>query len=269
MAEENAYILGTDPEELFRLGVQHQVWASEAHHGWSLAKFTAGQTILDLGCGPGYCAKELAFIVGKTGKVIGIDKSTNYIQFLDDVALRYGLNIETQATDFNTMMLKDDSLDGAYCRWAMAWISNPKEISQKVYSALKPGGRFVFHEYFNWMTHETVPQFEHLSTCIRACFDSFENFDGRINIGRELPQICSEIGFKVTSTRPMSKMARVKDLAWQWPITFYKTYFPKLVDMKYVTQTTVDAAFLELDRLSSTPGAVICCPLMTEIIVEK
>ena len=64
MKEQNAYILGTDKEELHRLGIQHQVWASEAQKGWTLAGFTAGQTLLDLGCGPGFCTKELAMITG-------------------------------------------------------------------------------------------------------------------------------------------------------------------------------------------------------------
>ena len=37
MSEENAYILGTDEEELIRLELQHKVWLSEAKHGWYLA----------------------------------------------------------------------------------------------------------------------------------------------------------------------------------------------------------------------------------------
>jgi ubiquinone/menaquinone biosynthesis C-methylase UbiE len=79
MKEQDAYILGTDTQELHRLGVQHQVWAEEAQHGWQLAKFRAGQTLLDLGCGPGFCTKELAYIAGETGKIIGVDLSPNYI----------------------------------------------------------------------------------------------------------------------------------------------------------------------------------------------
>lgn len=269
MAEENAYILGTDSEELFRLGVQHQVWASEAQRGWGIAGFTAGQTLLDLGCGPGFCTKEMALITGKSGRVIGIDKSVAYINFLNDIKDTYGLNIDGHAVDFNQMQLEDNSLDGAYCRWAMAWISNPEEIIQKVYKALKPGGRFVFHEYFHWMTHLTVPSYENLSACIKGCFDSFEDFDGSINIGRNLPEICVNSGFTLFHTRPMAKTARVNDLAWQWPITFYKTYFNKLIDMKYVTQEQVSLAFEELEDLSSRPDGLICCPLMIEIIVEK
>ena len=81
--EKNAYILGTDKDELYRLGLQHQVWASEAQRGWNLAQFSSGQTILDLGCGPGFCTKELAFITGPDGKTIGIDRSESYIEYLN------------------------------------------------------------------------------------------------------------------------------------------------------------------------------------------
>lgn len=33
IAEENAYILGTEREELYRLGLQHQVWSGETRKG--------------------------------------------------------------------------------------------------------------------------------------------------------------------------------------------------------------------------------------------
>ncbi len=42
MQENDAYILGTDQEELDRLKIQHQVWRSEAERGWKLANFKSG-----------------------------------------------------------------------------------------------------------------------------------------------------------------------------------------------------------------------------------
>lgn len=269
MSENNAYILGTAPDELFRLGVQHQVWASEAQRGWENAGFTAGNTLLDLGCGPGFCTKEMALIAGKTGKVIGVDKSKNYIDFVNHMSQTYSLPIDAIGADFNDLDLSPNSLDGAYCRWALAWISNPDEILQKVYNALKPGGRFVIHEYFDWMTHQTVPSLPGLTKCIKACFDSFENFDGRINVGREVAEIATKIGFNIVKTRPMAKMAQVNDLAWQWPKTFYQTYFSKLVEMGYLTEQEVSNGYNDLKDLEGRKDAVICCPLMIEIIIEK
>ena len=68
MQEENAYILGTDAQELHRLGVQHQVWSEEALHGWRLAQFRAGHTLLDLGSGPGFSRRRWPILPDKKVK---------------------------------------------------------------------------------------------------------------------------------------------------------------------------------------------------------
>jgi len=144
--ESNAYILGTETAELHRLGLQHQVWASEAIKGWDLAGFTAGHTLLDMGCGPGFCTTELAYIAGDDGKVIGIDKSKTYLEFLDRVAKIYQLNIETIEADFLNVELEPESIDAVYSRWALAWDKDVTTVIQKVVDAMRPGASFVSHE---------------------------------------------------------------------------------------------------------------------------
>ena len=269
MKEKNAYILGTDTQELHRLGIQHQVWASEAQHGWNLANFRAGQTILDLGSGPGFCSQELAYIVGDTGKVISVDLSKAYIEHLQKITELHQLPIEGILSDFNNMELAPNSLDGMYCRWALAWLPNPKEILQKVYQALKPGAKMVIHEYYDWSTHQTEPYKPKLNKGIQAAMQSFKDSKGEINIGRELPRIYQELGMKVTHTRPMLKMPTVDQLSWQWPKTFYYSYFPRLVTSNYLTDVEVTEALQEFAELENTPGATLCCPLMIEVIAVK
>ena len=269
MEKERAYILGADDEELFRLGIQHQVWAEEAQQGWRLANFRAGQTLLDLGCGPGYCTKELAFIAGKEGKVIGIDKSADYIAFLNKVAAKYNLNIEGIHTNFDTMVLEPSSLDGMYCRWALAWIPNPEEILKKVVAALKPNGKMVLHEYYDWSTLQTEPKKEALAKGIAVALKSFKDTENEIDIGRHLPTILGEIGMKVTNFRPMMKIATVKNGVWQWPKTFFQSYFQRLVAQNYLTPEEVTEALLQLEELEKIDGATICTCLMVEIIAEK
>ena len=269
MSEEQAYILGTDQEELYRLGLQHQVWAEEAQVGWRLAGFGAGQTLLDLGCGPGYCTEELAFIAGNGGKVIGIDKSEKFIHHLHQLINLRGLNIEAIHADFDQMSLQDNSLDGMYCRWALAWLPNPVEILQKVYQALKPGGRMVIHEYYDWSTLQTEPDMPALMTGIRAALKSFKDSEGEIDIGRELPARLSQMGMKIINTRPMSKIATPGNVTWQWPKSFFYSYFPRLVPMNFLSETEVEAALSEMETLENTVGASICTPLMFEVIAEK
>lgn len=269
MEKEQAYILGADAEELFRLGVQHQVWAEEAQTGWRLANFKSGQTILDLGCGPGYCTKELAFLAGEKGKVIGIDKSEKFINFLDGVAKKYHLNIEAIHGDFDEMQLKPSSIDSMYCRWALAWIPNPKEVLKKVADALKPCGKMVIHEYYDWGLLQSEPKKEGLAKAIAMALKSFKDTDNEIDIGRHLAKILPEIGMKIIGFRPMSKIATPDNGVWQWPKTFFESYFPRLVPQNYLSATEVTKALSELEELEKNKSASIATCLMVEIIAEK
>lgn len=267
--ESNAYILGTDYEELQRLGLQHQIWASEAHTGWDIAKFTQGMNLLDLGCGPGFCTKELSYITGSDGSIIAIDKSETYIEHLKKIKELYDIQVTPICADFNQMELTPDSLDGGYCRWAMAWIPNPKEILSKVKIALKKGGKFVIHEYYDWSTHQAHPNMPNLNKAIAGCLQSFNESEGNIDIGRELPNIFEEIGMKVISIRPMTKLATPSDLKWHWPKSFYKSYLPRIAEMGYITPDEAELAWEECLELEKNPNSTIFCPYMVEVIAEK
>ncbi len=266
--EANAYILGTETAELHRLGLQHQVWSSEAIKGWELAGFTAGQTLLDLGCGPGFCTTELAYIAGEQGKVIGIDKSSHFIDFLDNWARQLSLNIETQCCNFDEMVLEDNSIDGIYDRWALAWISNPKEILSKLHKALKKGGVIVTQEYFDWSTLQTEPHIPALAKGIAAALQSLRD-QNDIDVGRKLPVYFEECGYEVISSRPLTKMATPGEFTWHWPKSFFGIYFPKLVGSGYLTEEEVRDALEAFEALEALPGATIFTPAMREVIARK
>src|SRR6266516_3637404 len=48
---EQDYVLGTNRDELVRLGLQHQLWARCAADAWERAGFGPGKKLLDVGCG--------------------------------------------------------------------------------------------------------------------------------------------------------------------------------------------------------------------------
>jgi len=267
--ESNAYILGTDPAELKRLGVQHQIWASEALLGWTKAGFSSGMTILDLGCGPGFCTMELGYLVGDSGKVIAVDKSQGYIDYSKSLNQLHRLNIQTQVTDFADLKLEDNSLDGMYCRWALAWLSDPEQILFKVLKALKPGGKMVIHEYYHWRTHQINPSKPHVEKAIAMCFKSFEDAPGNIDVGKELPSLLSSMGMRISSTRSMSKLSSPQEIIWQWPRSFYNVYWPKIQQMGYLTETELKQARVELKEMEKEPETTLLCPLLIEIIAEK
>ena len=267
--EEQAYILGTDKEELWRLGFQHQVWSTEARKGWQLARFSKGDHLLDLGSGPGFCTIEMAYICGEEGRVTAVDKSKNYIDHLKQLASIQHLQIDTQCCDFQNMELLYEHYDGVYCRWAMAWISSHKEVIAQVAKALKPGGRFVIQEYFNFSTLHIEPELPGLKIAIDAIQRSYEQMDGNIDIGKKLPALLEEAGLKVVSVRELNKLGTPKDLVWHWPKTFFKIYLPKLVDMGLMSKEQMQTALADFDKVEQMPGAQLMGPSMIEIIAQK
>ena len=263
------YILGANEKELNRLKIQHGVWLSEARRGWEIAEFGIDQTILDLGSGPGYCSQELAQMVGENGRVISVDKSELFIKHLDLIKQKENIPIEPILADFDMLTLDSNILNGVYCRWALAWIPNPKEILKKISDALAPKGRMVIQEYYDWSTHQTNPVMPALKRAIGASLKSFKDSDSEIDIGSYLTQYLTEIGLKIISIRLMPKLAVPGSEIWKWPVTFYESYFPRLVSMGYINDDDLEDAKKDIKKLEAISYSTICCPLMVEVIAEK
>src|SRR4051812_33223227 len=115
MSDRNDYILGTDSDELQRLGFQHRVWSRDAFALWERAGLGQGLRILDLGCGPAFATFDLAGIAGPDGMVTGVDKSAQFIASARSRAQTAGLsNVEFVLDDFRDMQFESGSFDAIY-----------------------------------------------------------------------------------------------------------------------------------------------------------
>src|SRR5215212_284713 len=137
---EEEYVLGTHEGEVARLGLQHRVWRRRALDAWLEAGFTSGQTLLDLGSGPGYATLDLAEIAGSAGRVVAIEKSRRFLDTLRATAQQRQLtNIDTYQLDLDRDALPDVAVDGAWVRWVFAFVRNPRELLRRTRAAMKPG----------------------------------------------------------------------------------------------------------------------------------
>ena len=124
------YLLGTTGEELGRLRFQHEAWHSEAERLWQLGGFRAGQSLLDLGCGPGFATLDLSKIAGARGHVHAVDAAANYLEFLDRTLAERGMeNVTVQQGDVSRLDLEDSSIDGVFARWLFCLNSRVVEHS--------------------------------------------------------------------------------------------------------------------------------------------
>lgn len=76
--------------------------------------FSEGDTVMDLGCGPGAFLEALSKAVGSKGKVIAADIQEPFINMAKRLALERRLaNVQFLVTRENRIQLADSSIDGA------------------------------------------------------------------------------------------------------------------------------------------------------------
>src|ERR1043166_10222722 len=109
LPKERDYVLGTHEAELERLGVQHRAWRSVVLDCWQKAGITAGSKVLDVGAGPGYATVDLSEIVGPSGKVVAVERSTNFVSAIKR-ATKSLSNVEVHELD----LMKDDLPAGPF-----------------------------------------------------------------------------------------------------------------------------------------------------------
>lgn len=270
MAEDNEYILGTDPVELRRLRFQHQAWLQQALSLWQRAGFGAGASVLDLGCGPGFTALELAHIVGPRGRVIARDQSPGFLAQLEQARAQAGLSwIEPSLGTAEDLDLAPGSLDGAYSRWLLCWLPDAGRAIERVAAALRPGGCFAIHEYLDWAAMKMIPRSAAFERGVEACMASWHAGGATIDLCERLPELAARAGLVLEHFAPIARIGGVGSLEWRWVGEFYGTYLPRLIPRGLFTEAHLAVFLDEWQARSAAGDSYILAPLMGEAILRK
>ena len=266
MREENEYLLGTDDDELRRLGFQHQVWIREAAAAWERGGFGPGQRLLDLGCGPGYATLDLARLVGASGHVTGVDVSPRFVAHLQARAAAGATNVGAEVQDLETLELPPESFDGAYARWVLTFVRRPVETVARAARALRRGGRLVVHDYSRYEAVQLAPETPAFRRAIDAVLRSWTDAGGDPNVGARIPRMMVDAGLEVVSITPLARIARPGTALWQWPRTFFDNYLPGLVARGLLAQEEMDAFDAAWAERAADPAAFFVTPPMVEVV---
>lgn len=267
---EQEYVLGTDDGELERLGFQHQLWLAEAVRGWERAGFAPGDTLLDVGCGPGYVTLDLARLVGGHGHVIAVDMSQRFLQYLRAQIESRGIqNITTKLSDVGQLDVSAESVDGAYARWVLCFVEQPEAVVSAVARALRPGKAFVVQDYFNYEAAVIAPKDEIFDHVFRVVAKSFRMRNGNPSVGSSVPAMMERCGLEVRQINPLIRIARPGTALWKWPETFFQNYLSVLVEMHLLSEAEKETFERKWAERSSDPGAFFSTPPMIEVIGFK
>lgn len=112
-------------------------------------RLTKGSRVLDIGCGRGRIASQMAAYTG--AHVTGINIDTDQLESAKQYAARQGLSNQChfQFGNMNThpYPFADNSLDGVYDVQVFSYASNLEEMFKDIHRMLKVGGRVAILEW--------------------------------------------------------------------------------------------------------------------------
>ncbi|MBE9171845.1 methyltransferase domain-containing protein [Cyanobium sp. LEGE 06143] len=262
----NAYVLGTHPEERERLRRQHELWLPSARSAWRRAGLRPGWRVLDLGAGSGDCSLALARAVGPRGHVLALEQSPAYVEAARAAAGRGQLPwLEVRQHDLAVDALAASGIDLAWSRWVAMFLPVLDPLLALLSRSLRPGGRFVAHEYMHWETFALHPHGDAIGQFAAAAMASFRGAGGDPNVNRRLPALLADRGFRIEALRPLPVLGRAGDAWAQWLERFVRIYGRELIRQGRWSEEQATRAEAEMKAARSASGSYWVGPTVLEL----
>jgi SAM-dependent methyltransferase len=110
----------------------------------ALASLSEGETVVDLGSGPGFDSFLSAGRVGDSGHVIGVDMTPEMIDKARENAAKGGYsNVEFRLGEIEHLPVADGTADAIISNCVINLVPDKKAVFDDAFRILKPGGRLM------------------------------------------------------------------------------------------------------------------------------
>ena len=203
-----------------------------------------GDVVVDLGCGPGADLPALAEAVGGDGRVIGIDSDPDAVRQAWDRTAALP-QVEVSVGDIQALGLPAAGADRAHTERVLQHVPDPGAALAEARRVLRDGGTAVFAEP-DWDT--LLIDYPDLATARAYTRYVTDRVIRNAALGRQLPRLAAEAGFRVRRVIPVTAVYRDVREADQ------------VLGLKRVTGRAVQAGYLAQDAADQWLGYLAARP---------
>ncbi|HPF25735.1 MAG TPA: class I SAM-dependent methyltransferase [Steroidobacteraceae bacterium] len=188
--EPDSYVLGRSAEEYRRLVAQARILESATQRALQDAGLTAGQSALDVGCGPCEVMRLMAERVGATGKVTGIDRDAGLGAHALGELRRAGLDMcRFIAADASTLeSIAGEPFDLVFARLFLFHVKDPVTLLRRMWRWVRPGGTLLVMDY-DLLVAASTPHDPTIERALEMTTEAFRAAGCHVDIGARLPQL--------------------------------------------------------------------------------
>lgn len=193
-----------------------------------------GDVVADLGCGPGADLPAFAEAAGSGGRVIGVDQDPDAVRQARHAAA--GLpGVEVREADIRALDLPEASVDRVHTDRVLQHVPGPGSALTEARRVLRADGTAVFAEP-DWDTLII----DYPDPAIARAYTGYitDHVVRNATIGRALPRLATDAGFRVDKVIPITAVFRDAQAADQ------------VLGLRRVTEGAVAAGYLSADAAS-------------------
>jgi ubiquinone/menaquinone biosynthesis C-methylase UbiE len=266
MSETNdrAYFLGHSETEVRRLALQNEFYRDATEHLLRRAGLAPGMRVLDIGCGGGDVSLLAADIVGSSGFVVGIDRSSEAIAAARRRVEAAGLRHVRFAVSAFEAFSADAPFDALIGRFVLMYLTDAAATLRVLMRRLHPDGVVAFQE-MEMRTARGYPDAPLFARCIDWYASAIERAGFDSSMGGKLFATFQRAGLPPPQVIAAGRIEGGPDSkGYELMAENVRTMLPMLVRHKVVTAAEVDLATLaeRLRRETVDGGRCLMFPLL-------
>jgi ubiquinone/menaquinone biosynthesis C-methylase UbiE len=264
-AGANAYLLGHADTEIQRLLLQGRLYNDHTEHALRLAGVQPGMRVLDVGCGPGDVSFVAARLVGSTGTVLGVDASSDVVEFARARAAERGLS--TVKFEHTTIAdISVDEVDAVIGRLILMHLPDPISTLRQFAGLVRPGGLIAFCE-FDIGAVRSIPESPLSRALVDAIVRAFQGVGLDPAFGAALHTLFRRAGLGVPQLTLAAPVGTANDTeVWAYAVEVWRLVFPLAEQLGLVTDELADIDTLlprSLEQATVADAILMLPPMIT------